>query len=64
MDQEKSVDEQLKILRGRYIQMELIANSFYGLKPNLQIDNNIKVVEKAQEIKKEYMRLLKLKKQQ
>ena len=64
MDQEKSVDEQLKILRGRYIQMELIANSFYGLKPNLQIDNNIKAVEKAQEIKKEYMRLLKLKKQQ
>ena len=64
MDQEKSVDKQLKILRGRYIQMELIANSFYGLKPNLQIDNNIKAVEKAQEIKKEYMRLLKLKKQQ
>lgn len=64
MDQEKSVDEQLKILRGRYIQMELLANSFYGLKPNLQIVNNIKTVEKAQEIKKEYMRLLKLKKQQ
>ena len=52
MDQEKSVDEQLKILRQRYIQMELIANSLYGLKPNLQIDNNIKAVEKAQEIKK------------
>ena len=64
MDQNKSVDEQLKILRQRYIQMELLANSFYGLKPNLQIDNNIKAVEKAQEIKKEYMRLLKLKKQQ
>ena len=64
MDQEKSVDEQLKILRQRYIQMELIANSFYGLKPNLQIVNNIEMVEKAQEIKKEYMRLLKLKKQQ
>ena len=64
MDQEKSVDEQLKILRGRYAQMELLANSFYGLKPNLQIVNNIKAVEKAQEIKKEYIRLLKLKKQQ
>lgn len=64
MDQEKSVDEQLKILRQRYIQMELLANSFYGLKPNLQIDNNIKAVEKAQGIRKEYMRLLKLKKQQ
>ena len=64
MDQEKSVDEQLKILRGRYIQMELLANSFYGLKPNLKIVNNIEMVEKAQEIKKEYMRLLKLKKQQ
>lgn len=64
MDQEKSVDKQLKILRQRYIQMELLANSFYGLKPNLQIVNNIEMVEKAQEIRKEYMRLLKLKKQQ
>lgn len=64
MDQEKSVDEQLKILKQRYTQMELLANSFYGLKPNLQIVNNIEMVEKAQEIKKEYIRLLKLKKQQ
>ena len=49
---------------GRIYSKELLANSFYGLKPNLQIVNNIKAVEKAQEIKKEYIRLLKLKKQQ
>ena len=64
MAQEKSIDEQLKILRQKYIQMELAAKSFYGLTPKLQIENNIKVVKKAQEIKKEYMRLLKLKKQE
>lgn len=64
MDQEKSVDEQLEILKHKYIQMRFIANSFYGLKPNLQIVNNIKAEKKAQEIKKEYMRLLKLKQQQ